>query len=195
MDPRYIAGVIDGDGSINMSMVGPPGKQGYLLKIEVTQCDIKYLERMNASLGGGGKLYTDKRNAKYKHESAHTLRFCGKSGKEVFEIVANHGIMKSPQAKLALKFLDIPRMGHKDEKEACRLQMRELNADKSYTKKFERLNDAYIAGLYDAEGDVRAESKDGHVRRRVRITQQSDPMMAAKIAEYFGYGTVRAKEQ
>lgn len=191
MDPRYIAGVIDGDGSINMSMVGPLGKQGYLLKVEITQCDIKYLECMNAALGGQGKLYTDVRNVKYKHEAAHTLRFCGKKGKEVLKIVANHGIMKVAQAKLALEFLEIPRMGHKQEKEACRLKMRELNADKSYPKKFERLNDAYIAGIYDAEGDVRCESKDGKVRRRVRITQQSDPQLASKLVEYFGYGTVR----
>ena len=58
MDPAYIAGVFDGDGSISVSVVGPPGKKGYLLKVELTQCDIEYLGCINTAVGGGGKIYT-----------------------------------------------------------------------------------------------------------------------------------------
>ena len=34
-------------------------------------------------------------------------------------------------------------------------------------------------------------SNDGHTRRRIRITQKSDPVLVAKICDYLGYGTVR----
>ena len=191
MDPSYIAGVFDGDGSVNVSLVGPPGKKGYLLKVELTQCDAAYLRRVNDALGGNGKIYTDARDDKYLHESASTLRFCGAKGRPVYDIMCRHAIIKAPQARLALTMLDLPRVGTGDAKEVIRCRMSALNADKSYEKEYEKMTDAYVSGLFDAEGDARSSSADGRVRRRVRITQKSDPIIAAKICDHFGYGSVR----
>lgn len=191
LDPRYIAGFCDGDGSINISKVGPAGKQGYLLKAEISQCNEKFLSTINASLGGIGKIYKDSRESKYRGETSWTLRFCGKVAKPLLEIMATHGIIKAKQACLGLKFLDLPRMNAGAEKEIVRQQMSALNADKSYEKPMSRMSIPYIAGLFDAEGNVyRSIDDSGKVRMYVKITQKSDPAVLQHIAEYLGYGKV-----
>jgi hypothetical protein len=191
LDPRYIAGMFDGDGSINISKVGPAGKQGYLLKAEISQCNEAFLNTVNASLGGTGKVYKDSRESKYLGETSWTLRFCGKAAKPLLDIIATHGIIKAKQAHLALKFLDLPRMGAKDAKEQARLAMSALNADKSYEKPMSHMNEPYIAGLFDAEGNVFCSvDEKGKKRMYVKITQKSDPAVLQRITDYLGYGTV-----
>lgn len=191
MDPRYIAGFFDGDGSINISLVGPHDKKGHLLKAEISQCNEEFLQLLNTSLGGAGKVYQDSRRDKYRGETNGTLRFCGKNAKPILDIVARHGIIKAEQARLALNFLDLPRVDAWDAKEQARHVMSALNADKSYDKPLSRVTEPYIAGLFDAEGNVyQTTDNTGKKRMYVKITQKSDPRVLERIAEYLGYGKV-----
>ena len=60
-----------------------------------------------------------------------------------------------------------------DEKESLFKTMK-LNANKqSYRKDYSRINEAYIAGLFDAEGNVYCAFKD-KLKYYVKITQKSD---------------------
>lgn len=190
--PGYLAGMFDGDGSVNMSKVGAPGKQGYLLKAELSQCNEAFLKNVNAFFGNTGKLYADSRTDKYTKETNHTLRFCGVAAKPVLEIIASHGIIKSTQAALALDFLDLPRVNAGGAKEAVRQRMKELNCDKAaYDKPWERMSAAYVAGLFDAEGHVHdATDATGKRRMYVKITQKSDVRVLDRIRDFYGTGAV-----
>lgn len=192
IDPAYIAGMVDGDGSINVSKVGAADKQGYLLKVELSQCNEAYIHELNAFFGNTGKVYGDARTDKYTKETNFALRFCGIAAKPVLEIIAAHGIIKSAQAELALYFLRLPRKNSATEKEAVRLRMKELNHDKAaYEKQWDRMSAAYIAGLFDAEGHVHDSTDDNGKRRTyVKITQKSDTRVLDRIRDFYGMGRV-----
>ncbi len=186
----YIAGVFDGDGSIVMSMVGTAAYKSVQLKAELTQCNAEFLAMVRKHFGTGA-IYKDKRVNKYRKETSACLRFMGAHARPLLTIMARRGIVKAEQAQLALDFLALPR-GACEEKKAALLRLRELNADKTaYAKDYTRLTDAYIAGLFDAEGNVYQSGKTSKLY--VKITQKSVPQLLHKIAEYLGYGS--ASEQ
>lgn len=196
LDPSYIAGFVDGDGSVNLSLTGPQGKQGYLLKVEISQCNEAFLHMINGQFGHAGKIYRDNRRDKYRGETNYALRFCGKAAKPILDILARHGIIKAKQACLALEFLDLPRMNAGIEKEKMRQEMSALNADKSYEKPMSRMSAPYIAGLFDAEGNVySSQDINGKVRNYVKITQKSDPAVLQQIVDFLGYGYVSEKSR
>ncbi|KAL4852913.1 hypothetical protein ACK3TF_006041 [Chlorella vulgaris] len=188
LDLSYVAGFFDGDGSINVSKVGYSGKQGYLLKAEFSQCNKGFLERLGQQFGTG-KMYKDVRPDKYAGEANYCLRFCGAAARPLLDVLARLAIVKAPQAALALTFLDLPRVGSGDEKEQIRLKMRDLNADKTYTKQYSRLTAGYVAGLFDAEGNVYTGAPPKN-RMYVKITQVSDPELLHQIVKLLGFGVV-----
>ncbi len=186
----YIAGMFDGDGSIVMTMVGGAYKS-VQLKAELTQCNAEFLDMVRARFGTG-VIYKDKRVHKYRKETSACLRFVGAHARSLLDIVAKRGIIKAEQAKLALEFLSLPR-GACGEKTAALLRMRELNADKTaYDKDYTRMTDAYVAGLFDAEGNVyqSGTGTTSKLKLYVKITQKSDPELLHKIAQHLGYGRV-----
>lgn len=64
------------------------------------------------------------------------------------------------------------------------------NANKSYDKPMSRISVPYIAGLFDAEGNVFSSTDDKKTRIYVKITQKSDPTVLHRIANFLGYGVV-----
>jgi len=69
-----------------------------------------------------------------------------------------------------------------------------MNKDKnSYEKDYSKINDAYIAGLLDAEGNIYY-SKTNKVRYYVKITQKCDPVLVNHIKTYLGYGQISPSE-
>lgn len=187
----YIAGFCDGDGSICIGKCN----SGYQLKLEFTQCNKNFLELLNSYFDNIGKIYKDNREHKYKTECAHQLRFCGHNSTELLLIMKNYGIVKAEQASLALEFLELINKHNKtEEKEQLCLKMKELNKDKSsYIKSYDNISDAYIAGLFDAEGNVyiKEEPKFKHY---IQITQKCDPVLISKIKTYLSYGNIYKSE-
>jgi hypothetical protein len=110
--------------------------------------------------------------------------------------MSKHGIIKEYQANLAFKFLADTRKCR--EKEDLYIKMKAANADKStYPKNYDRITDAYIAGLFDAEGNVYSaiceKKNDRHVYY-VKITQKCDPGLIAAIRDYLGFGRISKSE-
>lgn len=187
----YIAGFIDGDGTICIGKCNT----GFQLKLEITQCNENFLNNFN-TLFENGKMYKDNRKDKYLTESAFQLRFCGINSKPLLLLMKDYGIIKSKQAEMALEFLLIAnKVGKTEEKQEMYTKMKQMNKDKSsYDKPYERLNTAYIAGLFDAEGNVYFNEDLKKKRHYVKITQKSDPTLISRIQIYLQYGKISKSE-
>jgi len=191
-DKSYIAGLYDGDGSINMSKVGPVGKQGYLMKVELSQNNEDLLIKINSFFNEQGKVYEDKRRDKYTSSTNYCLRFCGKDAFDVLLIIEEFGVIKSPQATLALRCIELNNKQNVSvEKEELMNQIKSMNRDKTvYEKPYQNINNAYISGLFDAEGNVYfTTNKDGKKKSYIKITQTGCPEVLKKIASYLSYGS------
>lgn len=190
MDKSYIAGLYDGDGSINMSLGGIANKQGVLLKVELSQNVLSVLEEINKELGYKGKIYSDSRVEKYTNDTNHCLRFCGKDAFDILKVIQDYGVIKSPQAKLALEHLKLDYYD-KEQKNINMNIMKDLNSNKNvYDKPYQHINDAYISGLFDAEGNVYFSTNlKGKKKSYVKITQSGCPEILSKISEYLGFGS------
>jgi len=186
----YFAGLFDGDASI---CIGKCRNDGFQLKVEFSQCDTIISEYITPYFT---KKYVDNRDEKYTKLNCTGYRACGKNSKCVLELMFRYAIIKVPQAKTGLEYL--PLIGiHGEEHKVIRKsyydKMKSLNKDKSYHKPFERLNEQYIAGLFDAEGCVSiCFSKTGKRRWYFQIVQQTDPKILDHITIFLGYGTQSA---
>jgi hypothetical protein len=188
----YIAGFIDGDGSV---CIGKCNESGFQLKVEITQCNEGWLKEINTFFLNSGRMYKDSRSKKYNGEPAWSLRFCGHKAIPVLRLMSERCIVKATQAELGIEYTQyINRPGKQEEREACYLRMKELNANKaSYEKDYTRVCDAYVAGLMDAEGNV-YNNEEGKHKYYVKITQLSDTELLKRIQSYLGAGMISATE-
>jgi LAGLIDADG-like domain len=190
MDPSYIAGLFDGDGTIMISQI----PNGFQLKVELTQCNKKFLEDINVGFANTGKLYEDKREHKYLNENAWKLRFVGEATTSILNIMKSYSIIKYKQAELGIKYLEYQGQLNKyNERQAMYNDMKELNKHKSYIKPYDRINNAYISGLFDAEGNVYLK-ETGKLKYYVKITQMCDAELITRIQSYLGYGKISKSE-
>jgi hypothetical protein len=187
MNKSYIAGFCDGDGSIFISKC----KTGYQLMFEIMLCNSSLLEEFRAYFGTGS-IYTDSRTEKYSFENAGKLRICGLATKPASELMRDHAVIKHEQALFALEFLPlINKQGRGEEKKALCKKLEELNADKtSYIKQYDKINDAYIAGLMDAEGSIYINKECIKLRYYVKITQKCDPELIKQMQTYLKSGII-----
>ena len=188
MDKSYIAGMYDGDGSIIVGkLVG-----GYQLKVELTQCNLEFLKSINEEFSGIGKIYMDKRVEKYRNECAGSLRFTGVKAISLLNLMEEYAIIKAPQAKIALEFLELGSVSNPELRAEYHKIMGGMSKDKlSYVKDYSKVNNAYIAGLLDAEGNIYCRNIPGQkIRYYVKITQKSEPGVIAAIKEFLGYGHI-----
>jgi len=191
MDNSYIAGVFDGDGSILIAKI----PKGFQLKVELSQCSKSYLEAINKQYGNQGSLYEDNREHKYVGENCWKLRFTGIACIELLNLMEQHSIIKYKQAELALEYLELQnKQGKYNERAEMYAQMKHLNKYKTYPKPYDRINNAYISGLFDAEGNVYI-GEGSKLKYYVKITQKCDEQLISKIQEYLGYGKISASEK
>ena len=190
MDKSYIAGLYDGDGSINMSKAGPKGKEGIVLKVNLCQNILELLEKVNAYFDNSGKIYKDPRECKYTSDLNYHLVFCGIKARKLLYIIRDYGVLKSQQASIALEHLNLGYFD-KDEKHANMDLIKRMNKDKnSYEHPYENINDAYISGLFDAEGNVYFNTNSkGNKKSYVKITQMCCNELLENIQKYLGYGS------
>ncbi len=186
----YIAGFCDGDGSICIGKC----TRGFQLKLEFTQCNKEFLNKINELFQTDGHIYTDSRSEKYISENASSLRFCGLKALPFLNIVKDYGIIKAKQAELGIEFSSlINKQNIHEMKLEYYNKMKSHNADKkSYEKDYNRINNAYIAGLFDAEGNVYLNLIKN--KYYVKITQRSDPLLLENIKKFLGYGNISKSE-
>jgi hypothetical protein len=192
LDKSYIAGLYDGDGSINMSRVGAKEKQGYLMKVELSQNNEEFLRKINSFFDNKGKIYEDTRHEKYTKSTNYCLRFCGKDSLDILSLIQEFGVIKSPQATLAMRCIELNKKQNTTvEKEELMSKIKNMNRNKTeYDKPYQNINNAYISGLFDAEGNVYfATNTDGKKKSYIKITQTGCPEVLNKIASYLGYGS------
>lgn len=192
MDKSYIAGMFDGDGSIVIGKL----TRGFQLKVELTQCNRAFLEQVRSVFHDKGNIYDDGRDDKYVDEGACQLRFVGNNAIPLLELMRDYSIIKYKQAELGLKYLIIQGEKHKyGEREQMYLQMKMLNADKAYVKPYDRISNAYISGLFDAEGNVySAINRENKKKYYVKITQKCDPELIRQIQLFLRFGKISASE-
>ena len=175
-----------------MSKVGPEGKQGYLTKVELSQNNEGLLTEINSFFNDKGKVYKDKRHEKYTNSTNYRLVFHGKHALDILLIIEEFAVIKSPQATLALRCIDINKKHNMIlERDELMNKIKNMNRDKTvYDKSYQNINDAYISGLFDAEGNVYfTVSKVGKKKSYIKITQTGCPEVLTKIASYLGYGS------
>jgi len=192
MNKSYIAGFVDGDGSICIGKCN----SGFQFKLEITQCNANIIQCFNSLFNNIGMVYEDNRDEKFLNENARQLRFCGKKATVLLNIMIEHGVIKAPQARLGLEYLQIAGIpGMHSDREAYYNQMKAMNKDKSsYEKDYSKINNSYIAGLFDAEGNVYYSKTNNKVRYYVKITQKCDPELVSEIRNFLGYGQISPSE-
>ena len=190
MNTSYLAGLFDGDGSIFIAKI----TNGYQIKVELSQCSLTFIQMVNNSLNNKGSIYEDKRHDKYTTETNWKLRFFGEVASEILDIMNKHAIIKQPQAALAIQYLLLQNKQNKNaEREKFYIAMKALNADKTYTKPFDRVNNEYISGLFDAEGNVYINHKNKK-KYYVKITQKTDTQLLVEIQKFLGFGKISKSE-
>ena len=191
MNINYVAGFFDGDGSICIGKC----RGGFQLKAEITQCKESFIHDLLNEYGG--KVYVDARKHKYNDEQAFTLRLCGNDAMLLLQLLQSSAVIKAQQASLAIEYLT--HYGIKklyDTRQVFYDRMKQMNNDKSsYEKLYLNICDAYIAGIFDAEGNVYYKTNNsGKKKYYVKITQKCDPNLCIKIQEYLGFGNIPPSE-
>ncbi len=181
----YIAGFVDGDGSIFASF----DKKGYTnLRVSIAQCDEKSLKQINGHYQNNGNLNKGRVPIKKEHRQSWHLDFNGMKARKILEDCAKFGIIKAKQAEVALKLLDLP-SGHSPARDLIAPEIACLNANKqSYVgdMPFDRISDAWLAGIFDAEGSVISGTPTSFT---ISISQAEVPQILNAIVNYLGYGS------
>lgn len=201
IDPSFIAGFIDGDGYVHMK----ESKGSIRYGIFIGQCRTNILQVLHYHFYGHiYKINDETRNEIDENmyylpnniRTIYTIRQNSYYSKYLIEYIEDFIILKHNQIKCIYEALQI-----KDEikdhtikekmielKNKCQqYNQREIKIDYDFT----RLNDAYIAGLFDAEGCVTIKHKGiREFRLKIGICQKNHPMLLEKLIEYFGYGII-----
>lgn len=212
MNPSYLAGFIDGDGSIYIC-------DNLSLQVTITQCNLDILLIVNNYFNNFGNIYSydktnntindehelekddcqlptpdiEKINEKFKGRRIYNLRFTGLCCKPILEYVKSHLVIKHQQAKLALEYTSYIRKEKTNKKLETKNKVKSLNHDGVLSYKLDRVNSEYISGLFDAEGCVRndkaktATSNNG----TIKISQMNHPVVLYKIQEFFDAGVIK----
>lgn len=193
LDPSYLAGFVDGDGCIYIrkQTATKKGTNDYFQAgVEISQSRTNVLQVI--ALHYGGKLYSMKRAE--THRTEYTLRLAGKNADIFLKDIKDCLVIKHKQAELVLKINEMNNK-HKlfKEKDVLYKECELLNLKKTAELKLDRVNEAFVAGMFDAEGfcGLRKNKKTGNTKGlRIKITQMSYPDILTKIRDVIGFGKV-----
>jgi hypothetical protein len=180
----FIAGFMDGDGSISLSST-------YDLRVEIGQSCNEKIPLVMEWLGSlfESTIYSHKHSHPGRRMT-HRIQPLGKNARRMLDIMLKYCVLKSDQAEKALQFLDgeiSPQIAYEYLKQAKEVKTYQaIDIDKS------RLTLSYIAGLFDAEGCV---DVIGSTCIRARIAQQQSPKLLYLLTELFPGGRVEQENQ
>lgn len=184
----YVAGLYDGDGSFIIHKID----SGYQLSVTLSQSVKNILILLQQKYGG--YIYTGKRkneqqriNYGYRLSGIHAIR--------ILKDLKDHIILKYHQVLNCIEFYSlIDKVNKIKEKEEHYLKNRQLNKlELVLDKPLYRINDNYIAGIFDAEGCIGIMRRDNDVIRPTiyaQISQKNHPYALEIIKEYLGYGRI-----
>lgn len=180
MHPSYVAGFIDGDGSIYINQQ----KQGFCLQVQVTQSVLNILQEFLEQFGGN--LYKSTVSKNENQRLHHGWRVCGKKSKPIIDILLTNGVMKYEQAQIANEFMNLINKPNKTQEKLLLCTRLKNQYQHRTNSQYNRINIQYIAGLFDAEGciHIRFDEKYNKFRWFVKLTQKSDTLILTKILEY-----------
>ena len=131
----YIAGFIDGEGSISILR---HGDNHFGLQIQINQMDKRPLEYIQSFYGRKiNRMLVPKTSFSTKTH-IYRLQYSGKLARPILEDIKNKLVLKEKQARLALKFLDLM-----DNRKGARYTVEEKVIMALYRKEMNKLNGTY----------------------------------------------------
>ena len=166
IDPEYLAGFFDSDGSIYISKD--------VLFINFSQCVLNVLLLIQNQYGGSIFKRT-KRNENQRDQ--YTLRIVGLECEKILYDLSKTSILKVEKIKKGILFLEFINKKNSSEKETIISFIRNNNKldDSNY---FNRINWKYISGFFDGDGYIGLNYRDLDMDRispRFSISQKYTP--------------------
>jgi hypothetical protein len=201
-NPSYIAGLIDGDGTIFIRKIS----DGYQSGISLCQSRTNILQILRYHYGGtivgptepiaenimNEEGYYDENNKR----NSYALIIRSNEYKYLLQDILPYIILKKNQIELLNKFSKIVnKTNHIEEKEKlCQLclEQNKIKIQKEYD--YSKINIDYIRGLFDAEGYIYTSYKkiDNKIKFTkgvyMKITQKSHPEILSEIKKFLNFG-------
>ena len=217
----YFGGLFDGDGYIFMNIFNHNENagmsledrqkseinKGYTSGISLTQCRTNILQILLYYYNGFiSKDKRTNRNTVQKHNEDGMLHkhcrrniyvYCcrGIQKKFLVDTLKEGTIIKEQKIDILIELREFEnRPGFIKEKENLYLRMRDMDY-RLLTCNYHKINNEYIAGLFDAEGYCfYSMKKDGKFTKGVymKITQKNHPQILYEIQRFLGFGIVDA---
>jgi hypothetical protein len=172
---KYLGGFFDGDGSIYISC--------NTLTMTFSQSQKNILDVINNYYNNIFNFYTCNNTTDIRTQ--FSLKLTGKKLYPVLKDLEETCIIKNPQIKIALEFLQyINKKGTVDKKTKLQEVMKDMNKNKiDYVKDkpYDKVNLHYISGLFDSDGHVGI-YKSG---AKAHITQVSDINILNIISQFY----------
>lgn len=181
LSDSYIAGLFDGDGTILYT------KQSLIPRIEISQCDPYAIFALYKQFGGSIiSVIPKNKNARpqYKYHISKS--------EKLINCLRNNCIIKEQRADNVYKLFNS--LNKKDKDYNIELlrglflsyeKTRKIYTPTSLSMYSERINEEYIAGLFDAEGCIRIIKRNNSLSVGCTITQRSNPEILSKIREFY----------
>jgi hypothetical protein len=198
--PSYIAGFIDGDGSIFIRKI----VDGYQSGFSLSQSRTNILQIIRYHFGGSITSSTNRNNKKndimnlnneyyfkYNIRNQYNLLIRNNEYQIIVEYLQNSFIIKEEQYKCLFEFNKIANLPNKlKEKEELFLKCSSLNKTCNLSETYlSRLSIEYISGLFDAEGCLFISSKLN--KSYLSISQKNHPEILDEIQKYIGFGKIQ----
>ena len=179
----YIAGFIDGNGSI---CIKKGGDNNFILCLDVTQCNPLPLLHLQNKYGG--TIMEKKENNKQRNQFRWSLN--GKYTETIFNDIKDHVIIESRKIVLALEFLQEFKADNKTRMNELFVDIRGENKLHNIDKPYIRVCHEYIGGLFDAHGCIGLTGIAKKYNLSTIITQKGDEVLLQKINDFIGFGKV-----
>lgn len=175
LHPGYIAGLFDGDGSVYYG--------NNIVVVSISQCDPKVLLHLKNQFGGN----IEKHIRDGKQRTIYRWRLHGTACIVFLTLIRDHVIIESEKVHRFLKGLLLE---NNQETQLTFQEATQLTKHGNDTKPYDRVNLEYIAGFFDAEGDVdfSIKPKADVMNYNLTITQKLDRTLLEAICNKLGYG-------
>lgn len=193
LNSSYVGGLFDGDGSLGIIAIGK-NKAHYQMIIQFSQSVTNILYLLQQKYGG----YVYKGRKRGTQRQQYCYRISGRFSQKLLNDLNNGCIIKHHQAVNCSNFIPLIDKHNPVEKQKLHANNRALNHNTLNPEKpMYKMDNSYIAGLFDAEGcfliNVKSDRPIQSAALALQISQKTHPDILDEIQEYLGYGTVNSE--